>query len=350
MVPALVLSVSSSLVLSACGAGERTDQVPPQAERASVTVPPPAQAVVPGRVLRARTSPLTGLRPPPGSLDRPVLVVKIENSVEARPQSGLEAADLVVEELVEGGITRFAAMFQSRRPGTVGPVRSVRHVDASLAGPTHGLLAYSGGAGNVLGIVRRAPVRQLAPGQAGNAYHRSGRRRAPHNLYASGRALYAHAHRGHQPRGSYLPFAPDAASATTASGPRARVLRLAFSRAEHSTWTWDRARHRWVRSEGSRPARAASGARLAAANIVVLRVRTRDAGYRDPAGNGVPETVLTGSGTAVLATGGRVVHVRWHKAGRDRPLRLTRGGRPVQVAPGRTWVELVPLRGSVRIR
>jgi hypothetical protein len=275
--------------------------------------------------------------------------MKIENSVDARPQSGLEAADLVVEELVEGGITRFAAMYQSRLPRTAGPVRSVRNVDASLAGPTRGLLAYSGGAGRVLRIVGRAPVQQLSPSQAGNAYHRSSRRRAPHNLYANARKLSAHAHRGHRAPRAYLPFARDTAEA--ASGKRARVLRLAFSPAEHPTWTYDRARHRWERSEGRRPARAASGARLVADNVIVLRIRTRDAGYKDPAGSFVPETVLKGSGPAILATGGRVVHATWHKRGRDRVLRFTGpGGHPRKIAPGRTWLELVPVKGSVAVR
>ncbi len=239
--------------------------------------------------------------------------MKIENTAAARPQSGLAAADLVVEELVEGGITRFAAMFQSRLPHHVGPVRSVRNVDASLAGPTRGLLAYSGGAGHVLRIVGRAPLKQLAPGQAGNAYYRSSHRSAPHNLYAKTRTLYSHARNRHTKPAPYLPFAADAASASTANGKRARVLRLRFSNAEQPTWTYDRVRHRWLRSEGNRPARAASGARLAARNVVVLRIRTKDAGYRDPAGNFVPETVLKGSGPALLATGGRVVHATWHK-------------------------------------
>src|SRR5689334_21895811 len=337
---AVATALLLALTVSACGADDAPDPAPPRAEPSATTTPPAAQGVVHGAALRARTSPLTGLRVAPGVLARPVLTVKIENSVDARPQTGLEAADLVVEELVEGGITRFAAMFQSSRPRTLGPVRSVRNVDASLAGPTRGLLAYSGGAGHVVGIVRRAPVKQLSPAQAGNAYHRSPRRRAPHNLYASTRALYAHARGRHRRPASYLPFATDAAHAATADGRRARVLRLGFSPAEHPSWTWDRAHQRWLRSEGSRPACAASGARLGARNVVVLRVRTRDAGYRDPAGSFVPETVLKGSGPALLASGGRVVHATWHKAGRDRVLRFAGPhGRRLKVAPGRTWIE-----------
>ena len=311
---------------------------------------PPAQRLLPVKTLKVRTSPLTGLRATPRTLARPVLTVKIENSVDARPQAGLAGADLVVEELVEGGITRFAAMFQSRVPRSVGPVRSVRNVDASIAGPTRGLLAYSGGAGHVLGIVGRAPLRQLAPGQAGSAYYRSSARRAPHNLYADARKLYGHARGRHRTPKAYLPFAPNTATAATTAGKRARVLNLRFSTSEQPTWTYDGTRHHWMRSEGSRPARAASGARLVARNVIVLRVRTRDAGYRDPAGNFVPETVLKGSGPALIATGGRVVHATWHKKGRDRVLRFTGPrGRVLKVAPGRTWLELVPRSGSVKI-
>jgi hypothetical protein len=334
--------------LSACGTDDSSESKPQPSPQP--TAAPAVQRVVTGQALTVRTSPLTGVPTRPGTLARPVLTVKIENSVDARPQAGLEAADLVVEELVEGGITRFAAMFQSRLPDHVGPVRSVRNVDASLAGPTHGLFAYSGGAGHVLGIVGRAPVQQLAPGQAGKAYYRSSARRAPHNLYAHTRKLYAHAHGRRRMPAAYLPFAPSAISAATATGKRVRVLNLRFSTGEHPTWTYDRARHRWKRSEGSRPARAASGARLVANNVIVLRVRTRDAGYKDPAGNFVPETVLKGSGPAVLATGGRVVRATWHKKGRDRALKFTRpGGGALKVAPGRTWLELVPVKGSVKV-
>ena len=286
VVKAAAAALLLAMTASACGTtGSPEPSTPP---RAVPKATPAAQHVVAGRALSVRTSPLTGRPTRPRILDRPVLTVKIENSVDARPQTGLAAADLVVEELVEGGITRFAAMFQSKLPRNVGPVRSVRNVDASLAGPTHGLLAYSGGAGHVLRIVGHAPVQQLAPGQAGNAYHRTSRRRAPHNLYANTRKLFAHAHRGHRTRRAYLPFAPNAARASTAAGTRAHVLRLRFSTGEHPTWTYERVRHRWMRSEGSRPARTTSGARLVASNVIVLRVRTRDAGYKDPRATSCP--------------------------------------------------------------
>ncbi len=301
------------------------------------------------------TAPLTGL-PVRAIARRPALVVKIENSPVARPQSGLDRADLVVEELVEGGITRFAAMFQSRDPGVVGPVRSLRAVDAAIASPTRGLLASSGGAGVVLRALAKAPVQLMTPSDPASAYFRSAAAAAPHNLFARASALWSNADPAHSaPPPAYLPFAADAASAaTSSSSPDSRPARralLRFSPAEQPRWAYDPASGTWLRSEGTTPARVAGGARISAGNVVVLTVRTRDAGYRDPIGNPVPETVLTGSGKALVLSGGRQVSGTWRKAAAGAPLTLatTRGG-ALLLAPGTTWLELVPTSGSVQVR
>lgn len=301
-------------------------------------------------------APLTGVRVTKVAA-QPALVVKIENSSAARPQTGLDRADLVVEELVEGGITRFAAMFQSRSSasvGTVGPVRSLRDVDASIAGPTRGLLASSGGASVVLRRLRKAPMQLLVPSNPSAAYFRTRSRPVPHNLYARTDRLWAAADRTHRaPPPAYLPWAADVAGASTSgAGSRAAsALLLTFSRAAHPRWTYDAGSKRWLRSEGSTPSRVASGARIAAQNVVVLRVRTRDAGYRDPVGNPVPETVLTGTGSALVLTGGRQVAGRWSKASPFAPLTLTTAaGAPLTVAPGTTWLELVPTSGGAGVQ
>ncbi|GAB3593230.1 DUF3048 domain-containing protein [Angustibacter peucedani] len=314
----------------------------------SGTSNPSPSSSAPGRTV----APLTGL-PVTAVARRPALVVKVENSSAARPQSGLDRADVVVEELVEGGITRFAAVFQSRDPGTVGPVRSLRDVDAALASPTRGLLASSGAAGVVLRRLRKAPVQLLTPSDPSSAYFRSGARDAPHNLYARADRLWAAAASGHRsPPRAYLPFAADGAYASTTRGAgvsAATRLDLRFSPAATPRWTYDRRSQRWLRSEGSTPSTTAGGSRLGAANVLVLRVRTRDAGYRDPVGNPVPETVLTGSGSLALLSGGRRVDGTWHKAGRGAAFVLrTSSGRPLLLAPGTTWVELVPSSATVR--
>lgn len=336
-------AVAVLLVVPACSGGG-----PSRSGGGSRTSGPPSgtSTSAPARVV----APLTGL--PVGKVAaRPALVVKIENSSAARPQSGVDRADLVVEELVEGGITRFAAVFQSRDPGLVGPVRSLRDVDASVAAPLRGLLASSGAASVVLKRVRRAPVQLMTPSSPPSAYVRTRSRPAPHNLYAHASALWAHADKGHRaPPEPYLPVAADAAHASTATGTATRSLRLRFSPSAQPRWSYDAGAHRWLRSEGTTPSRTAAGVRMTAQNVLVLRVRTRDAGYRDPIGNPVPETVLTGSGALTLVSGGRRVAGTWHKASRDAGLHLTdAGGHPLLLAPGTTWVELLPTSGSLSV-
>ena len=303
----------------------------------SVTLPATPSAA-PTDTPPEQVLPLTGL---PGAVPaRPALVVKIENSAAARPQRGLLAADLVVEELVEGGITRFAAMYQSRAPGVVGPVRSLRNVDAQIAGPTRGVLAVSGGAQVALRVVRRADVRLVQPGDVGGAFFRSSARRAPHNLYLRTGLLWAKPDRAHAaPPAPYLQF-----GAAAGGGRSATRLALRFSAAARPTWRWDGGRRLWLRSEGTRAAVEEGGARLTATSVLVLRVRVGDAGYLDPAGNPVPETRFSGGGPALLASGGTVVAGRWSKGGPGDPVRLTGAdGAPLPVPPGRTWVELLPL-------
>jgi hypothetical protein len=289
------------------------------------------------------------------------VVVKIENSAQARPQSGLQAADIVVEELVEGGLTRFAAFYQSADPGRVGPVRSVRHVDAAIAGPTHGILVFSGGAGPALAVVSRTGLRLVQEGDPSGAFSRIRTRSAPHNLYFRVGTLWARPGSGVPP--AYLPFTSTGAGigAAAAGAPApgaaqeapATSAALAFSVVQRPSWTFDRATGRWRRSEtGGHAAVSAGGALLVADNVLILRVRIRDAGYPDPAGNPVPETVFTGTGGAVLLHGGRRVTGTWSKSGPLAALQLAGAdGRPLRLSPGRTWIELVPVQGGgVRIR
>ena len=107
------------------------------------------------------TAPLTGLPDPSGdSLKRPAASLKVENTPDARPQGGLDQADVVYEEVVEGGITRLVAIFNSHVPDVIGPVRSVRAMDPDIVWPLGGLFAFSGGTeDNVAGGAGRARER-----------------------------------------------------------------------------------------------------------------------------------------------------------------------------------------------
>ncbi len=138
--------------------------------------------------------PLTG--EPVSSADeipaRPALVVKIDNHPRARPQAGLNNADIVFEEIVEGTLTRFAAVFHSHDADPVGPIRSGRSQDVDMLGPLNGpVFAWSGGNAGVRDLIRNSDFINLDAGFTPGYYRRSGRGGAPHNLYSSTAALWA---------------------------------------------------------------------------------------------------------------------------------------------------------------
>ena len=120
-----------SLLIAGCGGSEPTPAAsPPAFHRAGATE------------LDAKRMSLTGL---PGEPNRAPIVVKVNNIAPGGSQLGIDQADIVAEELVEGGLTRIAPMYQSRVPPVVGPVRSLRSTDVGLVLPTHGRLVDSGG-------------------------------------------------------------------------------------------------------------------------------------------------------------------------------------------------------------
>ncbi len=292
--------------------------------------------------------PLTGV-PADAVADRPALAVKIENSVDARPQTGLAAADVVWEQVVEGGITRFVAVYHSDLPPEIGPVRSIRPMDPAIAAPLGGLLAFSGGVPTYVTAAQDAGLQVLSQDSPADGFHRTSTRAAPHNVHAVPQTLVDQADAAHR-------AAPDAQfdhpedgerPTAVAAGQSTTTLDLTLSGVSHPRWSWNAADGRWLRSEGSTPAVEADGRRIGATNVVVLRVDVVATEARDPAGNPVWETILTGTGRALVASGGRTVEATWSKPGTDDRVTLTGAdGEPVTLAPGTTWVELVPNGGG----
>ncbi len=341
---AIALSVVSvaSLLLAGCGkAATQADVTPP-----AVTATPTVVAVkaAPPKPDVPVVWPLTGVATTE-LVERPALAIKIENPREGRPQTGLEAADMVWEEVVEGGVTRYVAVYHSSIPADVGPIRSVRPMDPAIAAPLKGLIAFSGGEAPFVAAVRAVGLQVLAQ-DAGNAgFYRSKDRAAPHNVHATMSTLFNQADANHQASPpAQFSFARTAALATAAvSGTPATNLNIKMSGYSNPVWTWDGPDGAWLRSEGSTPAVAASGARLAAQNVLILSVVMVNTQYIDPAGTPVPETKLVGSGTGLLATGGKTIPVNWSKASVDAPISLSAGaGANALLAPGKTWIQLVP--------
>lgn len=278
-------------------------------------------------------SALTGLPLDPATASGPVLVTKIDNTRSAQPQRGLGSADLVVEELVEGGATRLAVFHQSAYPDEAGPVRSMRATDIGIVpDEPDTLIVTSGAAGRTIDRIVGAGLAYVEEGAPG--FFRSDSRPMPYNLFAD----LAEVADGVEPDGvrpvDYLAWGD---STAYAAGSPAPSLDVEFSR-DHTT-SWELVGERYEVVDGFAPDDDA----FVADTVLVLEVDVVDAGYRDPAGNPVPESVLEGSGTATVVHGGRAVEATWSKASASASIELaTADGAALTVPAGRTWIELLP--------
>jgi hypothetical protein len=304
---------------------------------------------------------LTGLPGPDDAQIQPIVVVKIENDPVVRPQTGLERADLVFEELVEGGMTRFAAVYQSDIPDEVGPVRSVRHVDVAIAEPMADAFVFSGGARRTMKFVKRkipttiSIINEGAPGM----YRKPGIS-APHNLFLKMNEMLDSiaaentASTGFFVRPIVLPEAPEVTTdgpsgspmppTTSLVGKSVTDVNVSFSRFASPNWKWNATDKMWMRSEGIKPFLNKDGTQFGTNNLVIVETREIDAGYKGQNGGYVPRTVLTGSGRAWVLSDGKAIEVAWNKPFVDAQMELTDlDGNPFTMPTGRTWVELLPV-------
>ncbi len=273
---------------------------------------------------------------------RPAVAVKIDNAPQARPQAGLSKADLIFEEKVEGNITRFVAVFQSRDPGVVGPVRSARTSDfdilSNLGCP---LFVNSGGNANVLRDLAFAPVRDAGATRLAGPYSRDGSRSAPHNLFADTDAIRAAFADADPPPFAYEYLLDDEENVgTPVSG-----VSLDYG-GVRGVFRWDGKRRSWLRStDGVQHNDAATGEQVGVRNVVVqfTEYRPSSADIRSP------EAITVGSGPAWVFSDGQLTEGRWERTTPDSPTFLRRdNGKAIRLQPGTTWVALPePGRASV---
>ncbi|MEM9561171.1 MAG: DUF3048 domain-containing protein [Actinomycetota bacterium] len=288
-------------------------------------------------------SPFTGLPTDRASAERPALVVKVDNHPRARPQTGLDQADIVFDLRAEG-ITRFAAVFQSIVPEPVGPVRSSRTSDFDLLrGLDNPLYASSGANDHVAAGLRELPIVELT-NRTRSEYFRDFDRPAPHNLYVSGGDLYALAPADlpvPEPWFAYRrPGETVPPAATTAAGP----VSIAFTGSPLVTHEWDAAIGGWRRTQDGAPHLTVAGDQLAPENVVIF---VTDYGT-SPADPISPEVRSTGSGDLVVLTDGHVILGTWERpTAEDTPTLTDVDGDPIALTAGRTWV-LMPEAGQVR--
>ncbi len=278
--------------------------------------------------------PLTGL-PDPHHLTehRSALTIKIDNTPQAMPQYGVQEADVVYEEIVEGGITRLAAIFDSQLPTVVGPVRSVRRTDREIVFPIGGIFAFSGGAQYALRSIATAPVKLYDESNSGPAMFRDPNRPVPHNLFANALLLMKKdgVPRPTRPLFTYL------APGQFAHGPKVRAFTVGFEAGYAVTYTWNPSARRWDRSLFGSLEKSANGVQLAPKNVIVMSVNY-------VGGVGVIDSYaqLVGSGPAEVFTGGVVQHGHWSRSNLyHRTVFTNDQGKVIRLAPGQTWVELL---------
>ncbi|MCK0118800.1 DUF3048 domain-containing protein [Isoptericola sp. S6320L] len=332
-----------AVLVTACGGD------PEPAPTTTVPAPVEAQKTAPPTPDAPIVWPLTGVETDEVAA-RPALAVKIENDPVVRPQTGLDAADMVWEQVIEGGVTRFVAVYHSRVPDAVEPVRSVRPMDPAIVAPLDGILAYSGAQQPFIDDVRAAGTQSVIMDAGDPGFRRDPGAAAPHNVIGDPQAFLARADGERTaPPPAQFAFAAEGRSTAVADGAERSSLDVHLSPRQTAGWDWDADAGAWLRREGADPSMAASGERHAAANVVVLEVEVVDTSFKDPAGAPVPETQLVGSGTAFVASGGRVLEAEWSKESVRDPVELVAGGEPVELEPGATWVELLPTSGGLDV-
>lgn len=276
-------------------------------------------------------SPFTGV---PVNSPRPVLAVKIDNLVNARPQTGLSRADIVYVLPVEGGLSRLMAVFSSAFPPVVGPVRSARLEDLEVLQQFgRPALAYSGAAPSALPTINRARIVNLRDGLA-HGFFRDNRRAAPHNLYAHTSELRAQAGRASDAHGIGFRFGPAPRGGKPATSESVSYPAASFR------FTWSAARGRWlVWMDGSRAASTEAG-QLSAATVVIQYTQVRIPPATGPHAP-TPFAKSTGSGRALVLRGGRVFQARWSRpAADDGTTFRTASGQPMTFARGPVWIVL----------
>lgn len=328
------------LLAAACGGGGK------KGEAASTTTQPP-----PPPTVDANANPLTGLPRDPAAPTRAALIVKIDNAPKALPQAGINDADVVVEEGVEGGVTRFATLFHSKDAASVGPVRSARSTDLLFAQQLgRSLFAYSGANAVFADLIRKAPLADVGVGRFPALYRREPGRPAPYNLFSETRGLYASAPDDKTPPVPLFNYrAAGEAPPEAGSEPAPRGVQAVWKLIITTTvvYSWDEGSKTFKRTNNGQPHLDAAGTQVTPDNVVFQVCGYRDTGLRDTSGAAVPEAELIGEGEAWVLTAGRLVKGRWSRATEAQTTTYTLpSGEPIKLTPGRTWLELVP-RGNL---
>jgi Protein of unknown function (DUF3048) N-terminal domain/Protein of unknown function (DUF3048) C-terminal domain len=300
--------------------GRESDPGTTSSVAAETPVPPPPTSTT----TEQSTDPLTGGK----RSDREVIAAKVENIAAARPQVGLSQADIAFVQEVEGAQTRLIAVYHSRFPKRLGPIRSARSTDAQLL-PMFGKpgLVYSGANASVRRKINSASIVPIL------RTTRDSRRVAPHNVFVN---LSKIAKSTKLPKASSIGWR---FSDEIPRGPTAKAVKV---RVGHDTFDFGYTSSRYtVRWNGSRYADGVSRAITKADNVVIMKVRNHPDGNRDVRGTPSVQSDTVGTGAVTIYRDGRKIDGRWRRTKASAPLHFTdKSGKPIALKPGQTWVVL----------
>ncbi len=284
-------------------------------------------------------SPLTGVKvPTEAATKQAVTAIMIENSTDARPQSGIKDAGVVYEAIAEGGITRFLTIHQENKPQLIGPVRSVRMYYVDWLAPYQASVAHIGGSAAALAEVRNGNYRDIDQFFNAPSYWRATDRYAPHNVYTSFEKLDALNQSKGYNESSFSSF--PRVDGKPSKTPNATSITMNFSSAPYNTqYSYDAGSNTYLRSIGGSPSEDREKGRITPSVVVAIKVdmtRILEDGYR--------ESIQTsGTGTAYVFQNGIVTEASWRKNDRASPLELIdANGKPIPLVRGQTWIGAIP--------
>jgi len=304
----------------------------PKVEKIATTKPKPKPVV-------KYYSPLTGIEvADEAATKQPVTAIMIENSPDARPQSGLKDAGVVFEAIAEGGITRFLTLHQEDKPQLIGPVRSLRMYYVDWLAPFNASVAHVGGSAAALAEVRNGNYRDIDQFFNAGSYWRATDRYAPHNVYTSFEKLDALNTAKGYTSSSFTGFPRTDGKA--AAAPNASSITINISSDLYNpSYTYDAAINRYNRNLAGVPHTDREGGQITPSVVIALKVNevtVMEDGYRQ-------SITTTGTGEAIIFQNGTAITATWSKPDRASQLSFTdASGKPVPLNRGQTWISAVP--------
>lgn len=285
-------------------------------------------------------SPLTGQEVTKEQAQLPLTALMVENSVDARPQSGLDKAGIIYEAIAEGGITRFATIYQQEIPAEIGPVRSLRPYFLDWLRPYNASIAHVGGSQKALKIVRDGSWKDMDQFANGKSFWRSKDRKAPHNVYTSAELINAFNQSKNYNLENFSPFLrkEDAKSAT----PNATDIKLNISSSKYNVqYIYNAQTNSYKRQQGGEAHLDKSGVQLEP-KVVVALISNYSIVQEDGSRSAYQ---TTGSGEAVIFQDGTTQEALWEKADQASPLKLKdRAGAELKLNRGQTWLTILGSR------